>query len=162
MPYHRSKKVLFLPYLSFETKKSFLVAGGGGGWRWRVKSDFSVSLCPFLTFRHTDTRHKMDTFSTHGHKMDTELDNFWFCFSKPGKQERAKSENRELRNVSNQCTLKRSASISETQNSTKIKINGKQPVKERSTMVVRLHPGHLQKISAKQDCKVCSSTLYGS
>ena len=30
MPYHRSKKVLFLPYLSFETKKSFLVGGGGG------------------------------------------------------------------------------------------------------------------------------------
>ena len=28
MPYHRSIKVLFLPYLSFETKKSFLVAGG--------------------------------------------------------------------------------------------------------------------------------------
>ena len=59
MPYHRSKKVLFLPYLSFETKKSFLV---GGGW---VKSYFSVSLCPFsLTFGHTDT------------EMDTELDNY--------------------------------------------------------------------------------------
>ena len=43
MPYHRSKKVLFWPYLSFENKKSFLVSGCG----W-VKSDFSVSLCPFL------------------------------------------------------------------------------------------------------------------
>ena len=32
-----------------------------------MKSDFSVSLCPFLTFRHTDTRHKMDTFSKHRH-----------------------------------------------------------------------------------------------
>ena len=62
MPYHRSKKVLFLPYLSFETKKSFLV--GGGGWWWWVKSDFSVSLCPFSEiFGHTDT------------EMDTELDN---------------------------------------------------------------------------------------
>ena len=42
MPYHRSKKVLFLPYLSFETKKSFLGGGWGvvvvvvvvGGWGW--------------------------------------------------------------------------------------------------------------------------------
>ena len=50
MPYHRSKIVLFLPYLSFETKKSFVVGGGGGGGGgggWWVKSDFSVSLCPF-------------------------------------------------------------------------------------------------------------------
>ena len=31
MPYHQSKKVLFLPYLSFENKKSFLVAGGQVG-----------------------------------------------------------------------------------------------------------------------------------
>jgi len=53
--------------------------------------------------------------------------------------------------LSNHCTLKRSASISET--STKIKINREQQGKERSTMVVRLHPGHLQKISSKQECK---------
>ena len=46
MPYHWSKKVLYLPYLSFETKKSFLV----GRWWWWVRSDFSVSLCPFLNF----------------------------------------------------------------------------------------------------------------
>ena len=45
MPYHRSKKVLFLPYLSVETKKSFLVVGGQVGER--MNSDFSVSLCPF-------------------------------------------------------------------------------------------------------------------
>ena len=50
-----SKKVLFLPYLSFDTKKSLLVGG--------IKSDFSVSLCPFFNFY------------THRHKMDTELDN---------------------------------------------------------------------------------------
>ena len=31
---------------------------------WRVKGDFSVSLCPFLRSWHM----------THGHKMDTELD----------------------------------------------------------------------------------------
>ena len=38
--------------------------GGGGGGGWWVKSDFSVSLCPFsLTFGHTDT------------EMDTEVDN---------------------------------------------------------------------------------------
>ena len=53
-PCHRSKKVLFLPYLSFETKKSFLV----GGWWW-VKSDFSVSLCPFLNL--WTYRKQMDT-----------------------------------------------------------------------------------------------------
>ena len=45
------------PYPSFETKKSFMVGVV-------VKSDFSVSLCPFSeTFGHTDT------------EMDTELDN---------------------------------------------------------------------------------------
>ena len=42
----------------------------GGGWKVTL-----VSVCVhFLTFRHTDTRHKMDTFLTHRHKMDTELD----------------------------------------------------------------------------------------
>ena len=54
MPYHRSKKVLFWPYLSYDTKKSFLV-GGGGGW-------VSIFL-NFWTHRHTET------------EMDTELDN---------------------------------------------------------------------------------------
>ena len=64
-----------------------------GRWCW-VKSDFSVSLCPFLNFqtqRHKrDTssthRHKMDTFLTHRHKMETELDNLLlvgdFCLKK--------------------------------------------------------------------------------
>ena len=46
--------------------------------RQKVKSDFSVSLCPFLNFsthRHkTQNGHLFDT-QTHGHKMDTELDN---------------------------------------------------------------------------------------
>ena len=37
---------MFWPYLSFDTKKRFLVVGGG--WWWQVKSDFSVSLCPFF------------------------------------------------------------------------------------------------------------------
>ena len=81
-------KVLFCPYLSFETKKLFFWWVGG------VKTDFSVSLCPFLNFqtqRHKrDTssthRHKMDTFLTHRHKMETELDNLLlvgdFCLKK--------------------------------------------------------------------------------
>ena len=43
VPEYWSKKVFIWQYLSFETKISFLV----GGWWW-VKSDFSVSLCPFL------------------------------------------------------------------------------------------------------------------
>ena len=53
MPYHRSKKVLFLPYLSFETKKSFLVGGwvGGGGWKVTL-----VSVCVhFLKLLDTQT-----------------------------------------------------------------------------------------------------------
>ena len=33
-------------------------------WWWWVKSDFSVSLCPFLNIK------------THRHKMDKELDNY--------------------------------------------------------------------------------------
>ena len=42
MPYHRSKKVLFLQYLSFETKKSFLVGG------WLAESDFKKRNCELL------------------------------------------------------------------------------------------------------------------
>ena len=50
MPCHRSKKVLFWPYLSFCTKKKF--SGGGGGWKVT-----SVSVyVHFWTFRHTDTK----------------------------------------------------------------------------------------------------------
>ena len=55
MHYHRSKKVFC---------HTFHLRPGG-----RMKSDFSVSLCPFsLTFGHTDT------------EMETELDNN-FCTS---------------------------------------------------------------------------------
>ena len=58
MPYHRSKKVLFLPYLSFETKKSFLVAGGGwvvgGGWKVTLVSVcvHFLKILDTLTHRH--------------------------------------------------------------------------------------------------------------
>ena len=48
MSCHWIKNVLIWPFLSFETKKF-----PGGRW---VKSDFSVSLCLFLIFRHTDTK----------------------------------------------------------------------------------------------------------
>ena len=68
MQNHHSKKVFIWPYLSFETKKKF--PGGwwvvGGGW---VKSDFSVSLCPF-SFGHTDTQTE---------KWTQSLTMFW-CF----------------------------------------------------------------------------------
>ena len=60
MPYHRSKKSYFCHTFHLRPKKVFWWVGGGGGWWW-VKSDFSVSLCPF-SFGHTDT------------EMDTELD----------------------------------------------------------------------------------------
>ena len=58
MPYHRSKKVLFLPYLSFETKKSFLV-GGGGGWKVTLVSVcvHFVSVClKVQKWRQTETK----------------------------------------------------------------------------------------------------------
>ena len=50
MSCHWTKNVLIWPFLSFETKKF------PGGWWWWVKSNFSVSLCPSLIFRHTDTK----------------------------------------------------------------------------------------------------------
>ena len=58
------KKSYFCHTFHLRPKKVFWwVVGGGGGWWWWVKSDFSVSLCPFSYFyRHTDT------------EMDTELD----------------------------------------------------------------------------------------
>ena len=61
MPYHRSKKVLFLPYLSFETKKSFLV--GGWWWWWVVGGGWKVTLVSvcvhFLKLLDTQThRHR--------------------------------------------------------------------------------------------------------
>ena len=64
MPYHRSKKVLFLPYLSFETKRSFLVVVVvvGGGWKVTL-----VSVCVhFLKLLDTQTQKWT---------LDTELDN---------------------------------------------------------------------------------------
>ena len=62
MPYHRSKKVLFLPYLSFETKKSFLVGGWWvvGGWKVTL-----VSVCVhFLKLLDTQTQKWTQSLTT--------------------------------------------------------------------------------------------------
>ena len=82
MPYHWSKKVLFLPYLSFETKKSFLVGG------WRVKSDFSVSLCSssilnFWTHRQRNGHRAWQYFYHFRGGIRPQRDKNYFSFFKP-------------------------------------------------------------------------------
>ena len=67
------------------------------------------------------------------------------CISRADERTRAKSENREIKKTSESSREVRSSSMSKTMpcnNDT------------RTTMVVRLHPGHYQKISTNTGNKV--------